>query len=291
MSLTEAWEARRAAWRRKRRSDCLESGPLDGIAASAFFLTYGDAQGLGAASRGAREAARRVVAAIRADVARGCARRAVPVVGRPPSPSRAPFPEGFRYAARVLAPAAYAGFAEDAAAGDVHARVAVAWVAAHGCWGLVALEDLDPGARVCDYTGALASRDAAKRREASDAAAERPTYVLSVVEHSFDDSVAAWRTTVDATAVGGVARFVNHSCDPNCDVVPTRRRRTQLLPTLALVAKRRVPAGRELTFDYAGLNGDATDDASCDAPETEHTATRCFCGARACRGWLLRHRA
>jgi SET domain-containing protein len=38
--------------------------------------------------------------------------------------------------------------------------------------------------------------------------------------------------------------------------------------------------GVELTFDYAG---GAPDDA------VEDSRTECFCGARNCRGWLLRH--
>ena len=39
----------------------------------------------------------------------------------------------------------------------------------------------------------------------------RRSYALSVVEHSLDESVPAWRTTVDATDVGGLARVANHS--------------------------------------------------------------------------------
>ena len=97
---------------------------------------------------------------------------------------------------------------------------------------------------------------------------------------SRDESVAAWWTTVDATDCGGVARFVNHSCAPNCEVAPTRSRRGQFLPTLALVTTVDVVVGRELTFDYAG---GAPDDA------VEDSRTECFCGARNCRGWLLRH--
>ena len=146
--------------------------------------------------------------------------------------------------------------------------------------GLVAGEHIEKGRRVVDYTGAVVSRKAALERERAEFDAGRPTYILSVVEHSRDESVAAWRTTVDATDCGGVARFVNHSCAPNCEVVPTRSTRGQFLPTLALVTTVDVVVGRELTFDYAG---GAPDDA------VEDSRTECFCGARNCRGWLLRH--
>lgn len=146
--------------------------------------------------------------------------------------------------------------------------------------GLVAGERLAKGRRVVDYTGDLVGKRAAARRERVEFAAGRPTYILSVVEHSRDASERAWRTTVDATARGGVARFVNHSCAPNCEVVPTRLRRGQFLPSLSLVALASVPTGVELCFDYAG---GAPDDA------VEDSRTECFCGAPACRGWLLRH--
>ena len=60
----------------------------------------------------------------------------------------------------------------------------------------------------------------------------------------------------------------------------TRSTRGQFLPTLALVTLKDVAVGVELTFDYAG---GAPDDC------VEDSRTECFCGARGCRGWLLRH--
>ena len=279
--MTTSWERFRARWLKNKTTTSFDNPKLDALVAAAFFCDARDVKTIAQTSRTAQRAAKHITKRIRADVTRGCARQPVPVVGG------AGFPRGFRYASRVVAPPGYDDFRERPR-GDVHAPVAVAWLAAHGCWGLVAAADLEAGTRVCDYAGALVSRAAARRREADDAAAGRPTYVLSVVEHSLDESVPAWRTTVDATEVGGVARFANHSCDPNCDVVARRAARGQLLPTLALVTRRRVAKGAQLCFDYAGLD----DGGAAAAPvATEATATPCFCGARACRGFLLRHRA
>ena len=284
------WEAFRAKWRRcgaralpgfrsgaSRRADCQ--------ARAAFYLSFADCAALAACSRASLTAAAAAVSAIRADATRGCGARAVPVAGRPRT--GAPFPEGFAYAARVRAPPAYAAFAEGSPDGDVRARVGVAWVPRLGGWGLFAREALDAGARVVDYTGDLVGAAAARDREADGG----PTYVLSVVEHSFDDSAPAWRTAVDATVRGGVARFANHACDPNCVVRPTRATRSQLLPTLSLFTRTRVADGDELTFDYGGgSHADADDDDVAPAgPAVERTATPCLCGAPACRGWLLRH--
>ena len=51
---------------------------------------------------------------------------------------------------------------------------------------------------------------------------------------------------VDATMTGGVARYINHSCDPNCvtetiDIADTH---------IIIFAARRINRGEELSYDY-----------------------------------------
>jgi len=52
---------------------------------------------------------------------------------------------------------------------------------------------------------------------------------------------------IDATKKGGLGRFLNHSCSPNCYVdkwvVGTKLR-------MGIFAERNIQAGEELTFDY-----------------------------------------
>lgn len=52
---------------------------------------------------------------------------------------------------------------------------------------------------------------------------------------------------VDAKKVGHFARFINHSCRPNCIV---RKRHVRGHPCAAVVALRDIAPGEELTFDY-----------------------------------------
>ena len=61
----------------------------------------------------------------------------------------------------------------------------------------------------------------------------------------------------------GMAMFINHSCEPNCDTEEIDGR-------VWIVARRNIKAGEELTYDYNLYDGDD------DAP--------CYCGARNCRG-------
>lgn len=51
----------------------------------------------------------------------------------------------------------------------------------------------------------------------------------------------------DATVRGGLARFINHSCDPNCytkifEVEGTRK--------IGIYAKKNIGQGQELAYDY-----------------------------------------
>jgi uncharacterized protein len=63
----------------------------------------------------------------------------------------------------------------------------------------------------------------------------------------------------------GVACFVNHSCQPNCET-------DQIRGKMWIIALRDIAAGEELTYDYNLFDGED------DAP--------CLCGSKRCRGSL-----
>ena len=63
----------------------------------------------------------------------------------------------------------------------------------------------------------------------------------------------------------GIAAFINHSCDPNCEADEVRGR-------VIIRAIRRIAAGEELAYDYNLYDGDPDD------------AALCFCGTKKCRG-------
>ena len=66
----------------------------------------------------------------------------------------------------------------------------------------------------------------------------------------------------------GIAAFINHSCDPNCQTTEDEDGRVWIF------ALRDIAAGEELTYDYGLYDGDEDD------PST------CICGAKSCRGTL-----
>lgn len=75
---------------------------------------------------------------------------------------------------------------------------------------------------------------------------------------------------IDATAIGNINRFCNHSCQPNCYVgvwLVTGKSRA------GMFASRHIEAGEELTFDCR-MSFDSLDNVPCQ------------CSEKACSGWF-----
>lgn len=75
---------------------------------------------------------------------------------------------------------------------------------------------------------------------------------------------------LDATYRGGRARFINHSCDPNCyaKIIPNPNGMNRIF----IICKRDIKIHEEITYDYQF--------------EIEEVKIPCLCGAPNCRGTL-----
>jgi uncharacterized protein len=127
--------------------------------------------------------------------------------------------------------------------------------------GAFALKRIRKGTRVIEYTGERVSHAVADSRY-DDAAMKRHTTYLFVV---------SGRTVVDATVAGNEAKFINHSCDPNCESLIEGSR-------IYIEAIRTIQPGEELVYDY---RFERTGDPD------EEKRYRCRCGAATCRGTIL----
>lgn len=132
----------------------------------------------------------------------------------------------------------------------------------HGS-GVFALRPIAKGTRVVEYTGERITHAEADRRYEDRAYEDNHTFLFMV-----DDKLV-----VDGGVGGSVARFVNHSCDGNCEIEIDRRR-------IFIEAIRDIAPGEELTYDYSLVRTPE------DPPDVDEVFA-CRCGAAACRGSMM----
>ena len=132
----------------------------------------------------------------------------------------------------------------------------------HGL-GAFALRRIRKGTRIIEYLGERVSHKEADRRYESKDANDAHTFLFIV------DS----RTVIDAGVDGNEARFLNHSCSPNCESVIENRR-------VFIEAVRTIEPGEEMTYDYQIQRED-------DDPPGIDEVFACRCGFPECRGTML----
>jgi SET domain-containing protein len=119
------------------------------------------------------------------------------------------------------------------------------------------------GERIAEYVGERISWKEADRRYDDEGMKRHHTFLFSVTS----------RTVIDAAVGGNDSRFINHSCDPNCEAVDEKGR-------IFIEAIKNIPKGTELTYDYAFERDEST-------AEEDEKLYACRCGSRNCRGTIL----
>ncbi|CAK9153019.1 unnamed protein product [Ilex paraguariensis] len=76
---------------------------------------------------------------------------------------------------------------------------------------------------------------------------------LLVLKEHLPSGNACMRINIDATRVGNVARFINHSCDGGNLSTKLVRNSGALLPRLCFFASRDTQEDEELTFSYGDI--------------------------------------
>ncbi|CAK9178256.1 unnamed protein product [Ilex paraguariensis] len=127
-------------------------------------------------------------------------------------------------------------------------------------WGIVALESIEAEDFVIEYVGELIRPRISDIRERQ----YEKMGIGSSYLFRLDDGYV-----VDATKRGGIARFINHSCEPNCY---TKVISVEGQKKIFIYAKRHIAAGEEITYNYKF--------------PLEEKKIPCNCGSRRCRGSL-----
>jgi SET domain-containing protein len=130
--------------------------------------------------------------------------------------------------------------------------------------GVFAARPIEKGTRIIEYKGERVSWRNALKRPDSDP--DNPF-------HTFFFSLEDGRV-IDAGVGGNAARWINHSCGPNCETKEDGEGR------VFIYAKKDIAPGDELTYDYSlTVDGRLT--------KEERAWFTCHCGKKACRGTML----
>jgi SET domain-containing protein len=133
-------------------------------------------------------------------------------------------------------------------AATVKIRLRVGKSRIHGT-GVFAAQPIPKGRRILQYIG-----ERIRKAESAERMAQGNAYIFSFNDH-YD---------IDGQTLANTARYINHSCAPNCEAVVTEH-------TIWIIALRDIQAGEELHYNY-GLTA---------------KQYRCHCGAKKCCGSIL----
>lgn len=128
--------------------------------------------------------------------------------------------------------------------------------------GAFATVAIPAGTRLVEYAGERLTPAQAEARYPDDGTRHH-TYLFAI-----DDAVV-----VDAAVGGNAARYLNHSCAPNCDAVIEDGR-------IWLETVHDIEPGEELVYDYAYVLAERHTPAA-------KRRYPCRCGAVTCRGTIL----
>ncbi|XP_035536543.1 histone-lysine N-methyltransferase 2A isoform X2 [Morone saxatilis] len=127
--------------------------------------------------------------------------------------------------------------------------------------GLFCKKTIDAGEMVIEYSGNVIRSVLTDKREKYYDGKGIGCYMFRIDDYE----------VVDATVHGNAARFINHSCEPNCY---SRVITVDGQKHIVIFASRRIYCGEELTYDYKFPIEDASNKLPCN------------CGAKKCRKFL-----
>jgi SET domain-containing protein len=128
--------------------------------------------------------------------------------------------------------------------------------------GVFATHRIRPGQKIIEYKGERISNKEADGRYDDEKMARHHTFLFTLDK----------KTVVDGNRHGNDSRFINHSCDPNCEAVIEDGE-------IWIYALRNIQPGVELAYDY---QYERTSD-----PGDEKLYV-CKCGSPKCRGSIMK---
>lgn len=149
------------------------------------------------------------------------------------------------------------------------AKIVTRRSAIHGN-GMFAVAPIAKGERLIEYKGKRRTHDEVDAGDSGDVDSGH-TFLFTLNDEY----------VIDANFGGNSARWINHSCAPNCEAVLDEDEDSPKKSRVFIEARRAIKPGEELTYDY-GIT-----------LEEKHTARlkkvwACHCGAKKCTGTMLK---
>ncbi|MBN1175483.1 SET domain-containing protein-lysine N-methyltransferase [Candidatus Woesearchaeota archaeon] len=125
-----------------------------------------------------------------------------------------------------------------------------------GVKGAFAIRDIPKGTQIVQYRGKLISKELSEKISSNHR--DRGELWIFTLNDKYD---------IDGSRQGNESRYVNHSCDPNCEAINYDD------DEVWIETIRDIKKGEELTYDYGF-----------DEPDE---AFPCLCGSPKCRKWIV----
>lgn len=134
--------------------------------------------------------------------------------------------------------------------------------------GAFAIRRIPKGAKIIEYIGECIDEEESDVRYPDSDMQRHHTFLFAVDKGK----------VLDAGPLEWPAKYINHSCEPNCEALEEDDER------VFVYALRTIQPGAELTYDYAYEWTDAM-------TEADAAFYRCLCGTPSCRGTILKKKA
>ena len=129
--------------------------------------------------------------------------------------------------------------------------------------GVYAVAAIRKGERIIEYTGEHMAWDEAMELPPRDPKDPYHTFFFSLDNGD----------VIDAARGGNDSRWINHSCDPNCETTEEENR-------IFIYARRGIRTGEELFYDYKIVPAERR-------TKKLEKEFACLCGSEKCRGTML----
>ena len=107
-------------------------------------------------------------------------------------------------------------------------------------WGLKTMDAIEKGSMVCEYVGEVIDQTELDKRLEHHNKHHPGNHNMYIMELDHG-------TYIDARRSGSVSRYINHSCDPNCEL---QKWTVAAFTRIGIFARTHIAPGAPLSYDY-----------------------------------------